>query len=288
MRRVVLTGVLAALAGAQAWAVTPIASCPFTILAPGNYVVTADLTCNGDGIDIQASNVTVNLNGHIIKSVVGVPVGTFGISVSSPANLRLNHIGISGPGLIQGFAGGIIIGNSDYVQVTQTTVAGSTKFAGIFASGVTYLTVAGNVIAGTIIGGGLTLNQSTRAEVTGNQVVGNPAGISLFSGDSNTLTGNVASGNTGSGMVLGNLGNPIPLTNSRVSSNTTNGNGMSGIQVGVLQLGSFGNEIFSNLSSVGNTVYDLEDDNLPSCGTDFWSSNVYFTKGLPPNLACVK
>jgi hypothetical protein len=81
--KVLLTGVLSALAGGHAWAVTPIPLCPFTISTPGNYVVTADLTCNGDGIDIHASNVSVNLNGHIIQSVVGVPVGTFGISISS-------------------------------------------------------------------------------------------------------------------------------------------------------------------------------------------------------------
>jgi parallel beta-helix repeat protein len=109
-------------------------------------------------------------------------------------------------------------------------------------------------------------------------VVGNPAGISLLSGDSNVLTGNVADGNSGSGIVLGNSGNLVPLTNSRVSSNTTNGNGLSGIQVTIPQPGSFGNEIFSNLSSVGNAVWDLEDDNLPSCGTDFRGSNVAFKK----------
>ncbi|MGA2714076.1 MAG: right-handed parallel beta-helix repeat-containing protein [Bryobacteraceae bacterium] len=284
IRKVALTGVLAALAGGQAWAVTPITFCPFTISSPGNYVVTADLTCNGDGIDINASNVSVNLNGHIIKSAVGAAPGADGIFVSAvPAGLRLDHVGISGPGLILGFGGGVNINNSDYVQVTQTTVAGTTKFAGFFASGVTYLTVAGNVVAGTIIGGGLTLNQSTGAQVIGNQVVGNPMGISLLSGDSNVLTGNVVSGNTGSGIVLGNTGNLVPLTNSRVSSNTTNGNGMSGIQVVALQPGSSGNEIFSNTSSVGNLAFDLEDDNPPSCGTDFWSGNVHFTK----NAACV-
>jgi hypothetical protein len=82
----------------------------------------------------------------------------------------------------------------------------------------------------------------------------------------------------------------FPLTNSRVSSNTTNGNGTSGtgsgIQVVSLVAGSSGNEIFSNLSSVGNKTWDLEDDNAPPpCGTDFWSGNSFFTKSP---ASCVK
>lgn len=281
IRRVVLTGVLAALAGTQAWAVTPIASCPFTISAPGNYVVTADLTCMGVAINVNASNVTVSLNGHIITSVVGI--NGVGISVSPVAGPRLNHVGISGPGVIQGFnTGDISIQLADYVQVTRTTLVGSALLGGIFAQNVTYLTVAGNVIAAN--GGvGLTLAQSNGAQVTGNQIVANLVGIFLQSGDSNALAGNDASGNTQSGIGLGANFGPVPLTNTRVSSNTTNGNGLSGIQVFPLLVGSFGNEIFSNVSSVGNKAFDMEDDN-PGCGTDFWSSNVFFTKSP---VACI-
>ncbi|MGA2716428.1 MAG: right-handed parallel beta-helix repeat-containing protein [Bryobacteraceae bacterium] len=285
IRKVVLTGVLAALAGAQAWAVTPIASCPFVIPAPGNYVVTKDLLgCLNGGIYIQASNVSVNLNGHIITGPPAAPIGN-GISVNPGAIPHLNQIGISGPGLIQGFSIGISIQDSDYVQVTQTTVADNT--AGIMATSVTQLIVAGDVIVGSPgPSGGLSLTNSTGAQVSGNQAVGNSVGISLASGDSNSLTGNVASGNTGSGIVLGPGTAAFPLTNSRVSSNTTNGNGKSGIEVlSLVSPGSFGNEIFSNLSSVGNVLTDLADDTfVPPCGTDFWSGNVFFTK----NQACVK
>ena len=140
---------------------------------------------------------------------------------------------------------------------------------------------------GVTIGDGMDLTQTTGAQVTGNQVVGNSKGIWLLSGDSNVLTGNVVSGNIGSGIVLGNSGNPFPLTNSRVSSNTTNLNGQAGIQILTLQSGSFGNEIFSNTSSVGNKGYDLEDDNA-GCGTDFWSGSVHFTTFQTPLWASVK
>ncbi|MGA2716631.1 MAG: right-handed parallel beta-helix repeat-containing protein [Bryobacteraceae bacterium] len=323
IRRVVLTGVLAALAGAQAWAVTPISTCNpaanapagSLIAVPGNYVVTADLNCTGlgdsDGIDIQASHVTVNLNGHIITGSPAAPAGT-GISVNPGAapnpggSPHLNHVGISGPGLIRGFNGGITIFTSDYVQVSLTTVAGNAA-GGIGALDVTYLTVGENVIVAN--GGtppfapntdtpGLLLVQSTGAQVNGNQVVGNKAnGIVLQSGDSNSLTGNVASGNAGSGILMGDAPaydsvTTAPLTNSRVSSNTTNGNAQAGIAVVSPTnpaLIPFGNEIFSNTQSVGNTIFDLADGNLSppaavACAGDFWSGNVFFTK----NQACVK
>ena len=275
IRRVVLTGVLAALAGAQAWAVTFINTCPFVITVPGNYVVTKDLLpCPNGGIYIQVSHVTVNLNGHIIAGLPAEPVAT-GISVNPGAIPHLNQIGISGPGLIQGFSTGISIQDSDYVQVSLTAVAGNAA-GGISASNVTYLTVGGNVIAGSPSASGLVLQGSAGAQVTGNQMVGNNgAGILLNSGNSNVLTGNVASGNAGGGIVLG----PGPLSNSRVSSNTTNGNGKAGIWIQPLTASSLGNEIFSNTSSVGNLTWDLEDDNAPPpCGTDFWSSNVFLTK----------
>jgi len=296
IRKVVLTGVLAALAGAQAWAVTPIASCPFVIPAPGNYVVTKDLLgCLNGGIYIQASNVSVNLNGHIITGPPAAPIGN-GISVNPGAIPHLNQIGISGPGLIQGFSIGISIQDSDYVQVTQTTVADNT--AGIMATSVTQLIVAGDVIVGSPgPSGGLSLTNSTGAQVSGNQAVGNSVGISLASGDSNSLTGNVASGNAGSGILMGDAPaydsvTTAPLTNSRVSSNTTNGNAQAGIAVVSPTnpaLIPFGNEIFSNTQSVGNTIFDLADGNLSppaavACAGDFWSGNVFFTK----NQACVK
>ena len=95
MTKAVLIGVLALLAGAQAWAVTPIASCPFIITVPGNYVVTADLTCAGSGINITSSNVTLNLNGHIITGP-GL-TATIGIYLGSATPTRLDHVSISGP-----------------------------------------------------------------------------------------------------------------------------------------------------------------------------------------------
>jgi parallel beta-helix repeat protein len=251
------------LAGAKAGAVN-IAACPFAISAPGNYVVTANLMCAGNGITIAASNVSVNLNGHIITgsgSGVGVLV--------SPTSGRLNQVGISGPGLIRTFADGINIFDSDDVQVSLVTVVGNP--VGVLGNGANRLTVGSNVIARNS-SFGLELVASVNAAVTGNQVVGNNVGILLIMGSANTVSGNTASGNALSGIeISGNT--------ARVSSNITNGNGGSGI---VVDAGASGNQIFSNTSSVGNANFDLQDSNA-SCDANFWSSNISFTK----NQACV-
>jgi len=261
---IVVTGILSTLAGAQAWAVN-IASCPFAILAPGNYVVTANLTCPaGDGITITASNVSLNLNGHIIT---GSGSGD-GIRVA-PTSGRLNHVGISGPGLIRTFELGIEVRSSDDAQVSLMTVAGNS--AGVLGADVNRLTIGSNVIARNP-NGGLGLSVSVNATVTGNQVVGNGIGIGFNVGSGNTFSGNTVSGNSAQGI-------GISANNSRVSSNITNGNGGAGI---VVFAGVSGNQIFSNTSSVGNAGFDLRDDNA-SCDANFWSSNVFFTK----NQACV-
>src|SRR5262245_53371403 len=50
---------------------TPISSLPFTISAPGSYVVTSNLTSAGAGITISANDVTVDLNGFNLTAGPG-------------------------------------------------------------------------------------------------------------------------------------------------------------------------------------------------------------------------
>ena len=291
----VTTGILVALAGTAvpARAVTPISKCDPSspppagslISAPGNYVLTANLTCtglgDGDAIDISASNVTVKLNGHIITGPGALNATGISIDFSFFAP-RVNHVGISGPGVVQGFGTGVSVQHADYSQVTQTTIVGNQ--VGIAVSDATYTTLAGNTVGRNSVGGagvGLDLYLSTGAQVTDNQFVANGLGIYAESGDSNMVTGNVISGNLGAGI---QLGTGVPLTNSRFSGNTTNVNGVWGIFVQQLEPGNFGNEFFNN-TSIGNGKYDLEDDNPPSCGTVYWSNDVFFTTNNP---SCVR
>ena len=267
------------LASAPAWAAVPIASCPYFISAPGNYVVTADLTCpfisnmGNAGIVITASNVSVNLNGRTITGFVGRE----GIKIMGDREHRVDHVGISGPGLIRNFGTGIVIQDADFVQVSGVTVAGTgagtalsddQSVFGIFASRSSRLTVGQNVISQAFYG--VLLDDSVGAAVTGNQVLGNVFGIVVGSGSGNAVTGNTASGNKSIGILLGN--GHMLVTTSRVASNTTNGNGDAGIAAGT---GAFSNQIFSN-TSVGNTGNDLRETHI--CGSNLWSSDTFFTR----------
>jgi hypothetical protein len=59
---------IGASAAKSAAAPTPISACPYTITAPGNYVVTGDLTARGTCISFATplSNVALDLQGHTI------------------------------------------------------------------------------------------------------------------------------------------------------------------------------------------------------------------------------
>jgi len=272
---------IAALAGTAVpgWAATSIAGCPFAITAPGNYIVTADLNCTGDAIDISASNVSVNLNGHIITGpgadtspiVVGINIpGTCCLNIGPSG--RLNHVAIEGPGLIQNFSFGVWIGFCDFCQMSLVTAAHNGNH-GLSGLSVNSLTVRSNVLAANRYFG-MVLGSSVNGVIAQNDLSGNGYdGLDLIpnSGDSvaNTVNNNTVNGNLRNGI-------RILAKNSRIYSNVTDGNGAAGI---VVELGYSGNQIFNNTSARGNVNFDLEDDNS-SCGTNVWSDNVFFTRSL--------
>jgi hypothetical protein len=251
------------------------------INTPGDYQITADLTASSNCILITASNVSLKLNGHIIT---GANSGT-GILVFAAG--RLDHVGIEGPGLIKGFATGIALLNTDYSQVNRVTAAANGGI-GILANGSTFLTLGYNV---TTQNGffGIELQTCTNSAVAFNEMNGNgiavssaiKAGLFVFSASNNNqVNNNQASGNGVAGGTF-NSGLLILSNGNRVYNNSTDGNLGAGIQA---TAGAANNQIFSNLSSVGNGGFDLQDDNT-NCGTNVWTDNVAFTKN--PS-SCVK
>ena len=62
---------------------TPITTLPCTITAPGTYYLTADYAANWTGstvvIQVNASNVTIDLNGHTINNTAGTSTSAYGI-----------------------------------------------------------------------------------------------------------------------------------------------------------------------------------------------------------------
>jgi len=76
--------------------------CPVVINQPGQYSLSKDLTCppDVDGIDIEASNVTLLLAG---RTIAGTCSGGIGIRVLGTSTVPLTTVGILGPGRISDF-----------------------------------------------------------------------------------------------------------------------------------------------------------------------------------------
>jgi parallel beta-helix repeat protein len=257
-----------AVTSVPAFAVTAISSCAdATISASGNYVVNADLAC---GIAINNSNVSVKLNGHLITGPgSGVGISTFGG----------DHIAIEGPGLIQNFDAGVQFLNCNYCQVALVTLAHNKN--GLTLQFASFATIGSNVIVAN--GTGLGLTFVAKSTLQYNDVTGNSnSGISLRGTSEITVNNNVVSGNMIDGIAvtfISGLGNSF----LRAYSNTANGNGEAGIDIvsGGGQPDQ-GNQFFNNTAK-GNGTFDLLDQN-PSCGTDIWSTDVFFVR----NQACVR
>jgi parallel beta-helix repeat protein len=268
---VFLIGILTALAGTAvpALAVTNIGSCAgANITSPGNYQLTAKLTC---AISITASNVSLKLNGYTISPGSAAD----GIDVGSPSK-PVNHVAIQGPGLITGAYVGIDIQFSDYSQVALVTISNSKEGISVGEPN-TFLTVASNVIGGSMLDG-IFAEGCISCTISGNDVSGGAsAGIEMRYGDANTVNNNTVNGNAGTGILI------FQDTGLRVYGNVTNGNGKVGIMVN-----GPGTQIFSNTSSLANGMFDMWDSSL-TCSGDSWSGNVFQTSasggdplGTPP------
>src|SRR6202041_3336010 len=83
--------------------VIKITSLPYTITASGNYELTGNFSVNGtDGIDVNVSNVVINLNGFsITQSSSG---NNYGVFNQSHSNVVVEN------GTISGFFFGVIFG----------------------------------------------------------------------------------------------------------------------------------------------------------------------------------
>jgi nitrous oxidase accessory protein NosD len=90
--------------------VTVIDHVPFTITASGEYELESDLTASGtDGIDVQASNVVINLNGHTLDATVQSAERS-GINLG----LSVNHVTVE-DGTISGFFAELNLFGSQHV-----------------------------------------------------------------------------------------------------------------------------------------------------------------------------
>lgn len=258
-----------------------------TISQPGEYVLGGDVTCllPGDGIDIEASGVTLHLNGHTISGMCGstlVPSPT-GIHVNSTGVPTLTMVRIQGEGgTITGFQDGIVADNN----------------AGSFAKSVNITTICPGAF-------GIFINSPSSQWKLQKDVVTNAAIDIFLEGDDNDLVLNDVSGaNTSDGIFVNSNNNTIVnntasmngAVNSRgisveganndLHANTTDNNAAFGIFVenGV----GINNNITGNESS-GNTTFDMDDENQPPfsaspCDNNKWKGNQF----VSANASCIQ
>ncbi|HEX4170307.1 MAG TPA: right-handed parallel beta-helix repeat-containing protein [Bryobacteraceae bacterium] len=163
---------------------TSITTCPFDITAPGVYHVTQDLFCPGNGITINADNVELHLDGHILD---GTGVGEIGIGVygsndsvlgsGTVTNFYYDDIQVQGSGnrLVNLTATSAVLG-IDLYSSTQTTVLNCT---------------ANNNIDGIVIEIGSSQNTLISNTASGNEF----DGIGLYAVSNNILRANQTDGN---------------------------------------------------------------------------------------------
>jgi hypothetical protein len=212
----VLPLLVAATHGSKRHAVT--VSCGQTITS--STTLSADLVCNADGVIIGADHVTLNLNGHRIRafgSATGVSSSHVGAVVENGSVVGFNNdVSLSGDssrvvnvqaGNAQAF-GILVTGENDVISGNRAFGNGSSGIAG-FGTGSQYT----NNFLQSNAGYGLQLDDASL--VSGNKALSNSVdGIAAGngSGESLSITNNLANGNHLNGIDAGGGGDPTAIT----------------------------------------------------------------------------
>jgi hypothetical protein len=104
-------------------AATVINSLPYKITEPGSYVLEGNLTTAGAGIEIKASNVSINLNGYTLSG----DSDEIGIN----ALKEINNITVQN-GAITGFGQGVTLNGCSQCAIKNLRIFGP---SGIFLAG---------------------------------------------------------------------------------------------------------------------------------------------------------
>jgi Right handed beta helix region len=207
---------MGAMAG-TAWAAapTPISVCPYTITAPGNYMLAKNLTSPGSCIAIQAANVAIDLQGH---TITGNGTGS-GITAAQFDNLVIAN------GTVQNFSLAILVNLSRSVTISRMTIQ---KNAGtgiaLFSA-----TVFGSKIDDNA-GIGIHINGDEPSAILNSEVSRNGGeGIVTLSGPTIVVNSEV-SDNALTGIALSVVGG-IPTPGNQVIETHANRNGGNGIDL---------------------------------------------------------
>jgi parallel beta-helix repeat protein len=178
---------------------------PLTITSPGSYYVAEDISTPGAGIHIQASHVTIDLNGFTLDGGTG-----HGIWVEAPYERTTIR-----DGRVSGWTGGgVVLGDFARVENVDSHDNGA---QGIFVSAVGIVsgcTASNNATVG--------IEARERALILNSVAVGNGTdGISAWTGS--VIRDCVASANTGNGI--------YGVDGASVAGCASTSNGRNGIRV---------------------------------------------------------
>ncbi len=245
---------------------------PTTITQAGHYVVTRDFAISpGDGVVIQANNVTLDLNGHTLSGgrypvfiveatevtvkngrIVG---GNIGIAYSAPSGLRA-RVRVEEVEVVSPTNTGISISPAEHVEIVSCRIIGP-EGPGMVIQGLTG-PVGGQVVGNRVHNAGanaISIFRAVGMEIRGN-VITNPSvvspgasGLLLGGGDvPNQLGGNLIVGNTVRGEATtiqsGGITIQTNYANNLILNNVVTGTSANGIAVL-----SDGNRLAGNVSS---------------------------------------
>jgi len=241
--------------------------CPVVINQPGQYSLSEDLTCppDVDGIDIEASNVTLLLAGRTIAGTCGTGIG---IHVLGTSTVPLTTVGILGPGRIRDFSSNFLADYSadSFVNKVKVESQCPNNVGFLINTTSSHWALIRDVVRAPGTSYGLLLFGPNNVVALCN--IDDTISVDT---NNNVIVDNIANDNLGGIFVEG--------SNNQIYANTTNNNSnYDGILVSA---GALGNIVSEN-KAFNNLPYDMEDDN-PDCGTNIWEGN----KFNAANLTCI-
>jgi parallel beta-helix repeat protein len=245
--------------------VTPISTCGTVITASGDYALSADLSCSGDGVDIEANDVRLLLKGYTISGP-GNYSGNSGVGVGGDGAKKT--VTIVGPGSITNFEYGVIFYGTNGGGLVGVTFTGN-PFSVYVANGSSLL-IAQNTCNGNGSGFALDLSGIENSTIVGNNCANNTVGI-FVGGSNNTFLGNTSSNNSGDGFQL-----------AEGSGNTVRGNQFISNQSNGINNYASGNHFIGNLAQ-GNGSFDIN-ENIAGCAGDTYKNDAF----VAANQSCVK
>ncbi len=261
--------------------------------------------CPGNGITVDADNITLDLGGHtIFASASPSSTSRVGITVNFHGGVQVKN------GTVTGFDTGVhVLFRED--NVVERLQVRDNACHGVFMSGGVRSVVRGNVMTGNGCAG-ITVTGLSSGSVERNQIGQNSGhGVALLRGGlnsrttQNTVRANSIVGNGGDGVFVGSFASGNAVVGNHIASNGENGvrlnvfsfdmcctlvqgntivgNAANGVVIDANRpIGvpaRLNHQILGNGAS-GNTVFDLADLN-PDCDDNTWAGNQFGTRNQP-------